>query len=73
MFGVFKRELRQRFAIEPLIGHMEEEGHLGCCHLNGGAGDAANTILIAVGHNFRRILTRLSTSCTQFYGVTKPR
>ena len=57
--GVIKRELRRRSAIEPLIGHMKEEGHLGRCFLKGHAGDAANAILTAVGHNFRRILAWL--------------
>ena len=57
--GVIKRELRRRSAIEPLIGHMKEEGHLGRCYLKGHAGDAANAILTAVGHNFRRILAWL--------------
>src|SRR5262249_20810342 len=59
VFGVIKRELRRRFAIEPLIGHMKEEGHLGRCHLKGRAGDATNAILTSVGHNFRRILAWL--------------
>jgi IS5 family transposase len=27
VFGIIKRELRRRSAIEPLIGHMKEEGH----------------------------------------------
>ena len=60
VFGVIKRELRRRSAIEPLIGHMKEEGHLGRCFLKGFAGDAANAILSAIGHNFRRILAWLS-------------
>ncbi len=59
--GIIKRELRRRSAIEPLIGHMKAEGHLGRCYLKGRAGDAANAILSAVGHNFRRILAWLST------------
>jgi IS5 family transposase len=58
--GVIKRELRRRSAIEPLIGHIKDEGHLGRCYLKGHAGDAANAILSAVGHNFRRILAWLS-------------
>ena len=48
-----------RAAIEPLIGHMKEEGHLGRCYLKGHAGDAANAILTAAGYNFRRILAWL--------------
>ena len=61
VFGVIKRELRRRSAIEPLIGHMKEEGHLGRCYLKGFAGDAANAVLCAVGYNFRRILAWLKT------------
>jgi IS5 family transposase len=56
VFGAIKRELRRRSAIEPVIGHLKSEGHLGRCHLKGRAGDAANVILSAVGYNFRRIL-----------------
>lgn len=59
VFGVIKRELRRRSAIEPLIGHMKAEGHLGRCYLKGRAGDAANAVLTAVGYNFRRILAWL--------------
>ncbi len=55
VFGVIKRELRRRSAIEPVIGHLKAEGHLGRCYLKGRAGDAANAILSAVGYNFRRI------------------
>ena len=59
VFGIIKRELRRRSAIEPLIGHMKEEGHLGRCYLKGQAGDAANAVLTAAGYNFRRILAWL--------------
>ena len=63
VFGVIKRELRRRSAIEPVIGHLKTEGHLGRCYLKGRAGDAANVILSAVGHNFRRILAWLRALC----------
>src|SRR5712691_5931162 len=59
VFGAIKRELRRRSAIEPVIGHMKAEGHLGRCYLKGTTGDAANAILTAVGYNFRRILAWL--------------
>ena len=57
--GVIKRELRRRSAIEPVIGHMKIDGHLGRCHLKGREGDAANIILTAVGHNLRHVLAWL--------------
>jgi IS5 family transposase len=57
--GIIKRELRRRSAIEPVIGHMKNDGHLGRNFLKGYAGDQANAVLTAVGHNFRLILSWL--------------
>ena len=59
VFGVIKRELRRRSAIEAVIGHMKTDGHLGRCYLKGRAGDAANAILSAVGCNLRLVLAWL--------------
>jgi IS5 family transposase len=38
---------------------MKAEGHFGRCYLKGTAGDAANAILTAVGHNLRLVLAWL--------------
>jgi transposase, IS5 family len=54
--GVIRRELRRRSAIEAVIGHLKNDGHLGRCFLKGWHGDAANVILSAVGYNLRLIL-----------------
>jgi transposase, IS5 family len=59
VFGVIKRELRRRSAIEAVIGHMKADGHLGRCHLKGRQGDAANVVLTVVGHNLRLVLAWL--------------
>lgn len=59
VFGVIKRELRRRSPMEPIIGHLKTEGHIGRCSLKDRAGDAANVVLSAVGHNFRRNLARI--------------
>src|ERR1700674_1789507 len=59
VFGIIKRELRRRSAIEAVIGTMKADGHLGRCYLKGPAGDAANIVLTAVGHNLRRVLAWL--------------
>ena len=59
VFGVIERELRRRSAIEPVIGHMKTDGHLGRCHLKGREGDAANVVLTAIGHNLRLVLASL--------------
>ncbi len=48
-----KREMRRRSAIEPVIGHMKQDGHLERNHLKGVEGDAINAILTAAGHNLR--------------------
>ena len=48
-----RRELRRRAAIEPVIGHMKTDGHLGRNFLRGVVGDAINAILAGVGHNLR--------------------
>ena len=59
VFGIIKRELRRRSAIEAVIGHMKTDGHLGRCYLKGRNGDAANVVLSAVGHNLRLVLAWL--------------
>jgi IS5 family transposase len=59
VFGVIKRELRRRSAIEAVIGHMKADGHLGRCYLKGREGDAANVILTAAGYNLRLVLAWL--------------
>jgi transposase, IS5 family len=48
-----RRERRRRNAIEPVIGHMKADGHLGRNFLLGTEGDAVNVILAAAGHNLR--------------------
>ncbi len=39
--------------IEPVIGHLKEDGHLERNRLAGADGDAINAILAAAGHNMR--------------------
>jgi IS5 family transposase len=48
-----RREQRRRNAIEPVIGHMKSDGHLGHNFLRGTEDDAINVILAAAGHNLR--------------------
>ena len=48
-----RREIRRRAAIEPVIGHMKADGHLGRNFLAGPTGDAVNPVLAAAGHNLR--------------------
>lgn len=54
-----KRELRRRSAVEPVIGHMKEDGKLGRNWLKGSLGDKINALLCGAGHNMRIILRKL--------------
>lgn len=56
----FKKLLRRRQAIEPVIGHMKSDGKLNRNYLRGKIGDSLNAILCGVGHNIRLILRALS-------------
>ena len=48
-----RREMRRRAGIEPVIGHLKDDGHLERNPLAGPEGDAINAILCAAGHNMR--------------------
>ena len=54
-----KKIMKRRAAIEPVIGHMKGEHHMGRNHLAHASGDAINAVLAAAGYNFRRILSWL--------------
>lgn len=54
-----KKQLKRRSAIEPMIGHMKQEGKLGICRLKGIIGDQFNALLTGVGHNLRLILNHI--------------
>jgi IS5 family transposase len=54
-----RRELKRRNAIEPIIGHMKNDGLLHRNYLKGTEGDAINVILCGAGQNLRLILRYL--------------
>ncbi|ABA57191.1 transposase, IS4 family [Nitrosococcus oceani ATCC 19707] len=54
-----RRELKRRNAIEPIIGHMKNDGLLHRNYLKGVEGDAINAILCGAGQNLRLILRYL--------------
>ena len=60
-----KKKLKRRNAIEPVIGHMKNDGRLGRNFLKGAAGDAMNALLCAAGHNLRKILRQLALLCVR--------
>lgn len=51
--------LLERSAIEPMIGHMKNDGRLTRCPLKGTEGDALFAVLCGCGHNIRMILRHL--------------
>ena len=60
--NALRRALKRRNAIEPIIGHVKQDGLLGRNYLKGESGDAMNVILAAAGHNLRIILRKLRLS-----------
>ena len=57
--------LRRRSAIEPMIGHMKNDGRLTRCPLKGTDGDAIFAVLCGCGHNIRMILRHLRITIWQ--------
>jgi len=47
--------MKRRAAVEPVIGHLKAEHRMGRNYLWFRRGDANNTVLAAVGYNFRRL------------------
>lgn len=62
-----KRALKRRNAIEPIIGHLKNDGLLGRNYLEGEVGDALHAILCGAGHNIRMILRRLRLFLPHFW------
>ena len=61
-----RKKLKRRNAVEPVIGHMKNDGRLGRNFLKGVAGDAMNALLCGAGHYLRKILRRLALLCARF-------
>ncbi len=59
-----RREMRRRNGIEPVIGHMKDDGLLERNQLAGPEGDAINVILCAAGHNMRLLARWLRSLLT---------
>ena len=51
-----RKWLKRRSAIEPVIGHMKNDGRLGRNYLLGIEGDKMNAVLCGAGHNMRKLL-----------------
>lgn len=64
-----KRDIKRRSAIEPVIGHMKNDGRLRRNWLKGAEGDAFHTLLCGCGHNLRLILKKLRLLCALIWLV----
>lgn len=53
MTATIRKELKRRSAVEPIIGHMKEDGKLGRNWLKGSLGDKINALLCGAGHNIK--------------------
>ena len=62
-----KKKLKRRNAVEPVGGHMKNNGRLGRNFLRGEAGDAINALLCGAGHNLRKILRQLALLCARIW------
>lgn len=60
MKASLRRWLKRRSAIEPLIGHMKNDGGSRRNHLLGQEGDRLNALLMACGFNLRKCLRAVS-------------
>ena len=71
-FGVSTRRLKQslkrRQVIEPIIGHLKNEGLLGWNCPKGQLGDQMNVTLSCVGHNLRLVSKCLEYFCVESWG-----
>lgn len=55
-----KRLLKQRQAIEPLIGHTKSDHRMNRCWLQGALGDALHALTCAAGYNIRWLLRAIA-------------
>jgi IS5 family transposase len=70
-----RRGIRRRAGIEPVIGHLKSDGHLGRNFLAGATGDVINVILAAAGHNLRLLrawLIRLLPFLLSLLAISEP-
>jgi IS5 family transposase len=57
--ATLRKWMKRRAAIEPVIGHIKNDGRLGRNYLKGAEGDRMNAILSGCGYNMRKLLRRL--------------
>ena len=58
-----RKAIHRRSAIEPVIGHMKNDGRLRRNWLKGSIGDALHAVMCGAGHNLRLILKAIRLYC----------
>jgi IS5 family transposase len=53
-------EQARRNSVEPIIGHLKQEGLMDRCHLKGQVGNQVHALLCGTGFNLRKILKKLA-------------
>jgi IS5 family transposase len=62
----FKKLLKSRPAIEPIIGHLKNEHRLGRNYLLGRLGDKVNAVLAGCAFNLNKIINFIKNEQTCF-------
>lgn len=58
-----RREMRRRSAIEPIIGHLKNDGLFSRNYLKGELGDKLNALLCGAGYDLRWLLRKFKLFC----------
>jgi transposase, IS5 family len=64
-----RKQFRARAGIEPIIGHLKQDHRMSRNYLLDEDGDQFNTILAAVGFNFRKMLRRLKAEAQNIFVI----
>jgi IS5 family transposase len=67
-----KKHIRRRQAIEPIIGHLKEDGKLGRNYLKGIKGNEINALLSGAGFNIRTILNKINLIFRKLFQLLVP-
>lgn len=63
-----RKWFKRRAAIEPVIGHMKNDGRDARNHLLGQSGDRMNALMMACGYNLRQCLRALALFWQKYFG-----
>lgn len=62
-----RRWMKQRSAVEPVIGHMKSDNGMDRNYLSGRDGDVINAMLSGCGFNLRKLLRAFPSAFSRFY------